>query len=124
LKGEIAIIAKQIQTQLSSIQILSPFLLYAEVTCILPNSWPSNIYILISIAIMLLRITDILYCIIDILRVRQEDKSKAYPGAIRKAIEEEIYTIEGQEKWHYTTIIRDRKNTEYIRIIYRDKAEL
>jgi hypothetical protein len=42
--------------------------------------------------------TDMLYCTIDMSGVREEDKSKVYPGAIRKAIEEEIRTKEGQEK--------------------------
>jgi hypothetical protein len=34
-------------------------------------------------AIILLRITNILYYIIDILRIEEEDKDKAYPGVIR-----------------------------------------
>jgi hypothetical protein len=36
------------------------------------------------------RMTDTLYCTIDTSKVREDDKSKAHPGAIRKSIEEEI----------------------------------
>ena len=70
------------------------------------------------------RITDTLYCIIDTSRVREEDKNKANPGAIRKAIEDEMCTSKGQYKWHCATVIRDARNTERIRVVYRDKAEL
>jgi hypothetical protein len=40
--------------------------------------------------------TDTLYCPIDTSRVGEEDRSMAHPGAIRKAIEEEVRTGEGQ----------------------------
>jgi hypothetical protein len=124
LKGEMAMMAEQIQTQLSSIQTPSPSPSYAEVARTPPNSWPSNLRTLTSMATTPSRMTDTLYCTIDTLRVRQEDKSKAHPGAIRKAIEEEIRTMEGQEKWRCAAVIRDAKNTERIRIACRDETEL
>jgi hypothetical protein len=51
------------------------------------------------------RMTDTLYCTIDTSKVREEDKSKAHPGAIRKAIEEEIRTGKGQEKWRCAAVM-------------------
>jgi hypothetical protein len=69
-------------------------------------------------------LTDTLYCTIDTSRVEEEDKNKAHPGAIRKAIEEEIRTREGQDKWRCAAVIRDARNTDWIRIACRDEAEL
>jgi hypothetical protein len=70
------------------------------------------------------RMTDTLYYTIDTSRVGEEDKNKAQPGPIRKAIEEEIRTTEGQDKWHCTAVIRDGRNAERIKIACRDEAEL
>ena len=68
--------------------------------------------------------TDTLYCTIDTSRVSDEDKSKVQPGTIRRAIEEQTRTEEGQEKWRYAAVIRDARNTERIRIACRNEAEL
>ena len=68
--------------------------------------------------------SDTLYHTIDTLRVREEYRSIAHPGAIRKAIEEEIRTGKGQDKWRCAVVIRDARNMERIRIAYRDEAEL
>jgi hypothetical protein len=68
--------------------------------------------------------TATLYCTIDAWRVGEEDKSKAQPGAVRKAIEEEIRTVEGHSNWRCAAVIRDARNTERIRIACRDEAEL
>jgi hypothetical protein len=70
------------------------------------------------------RAADKLYCTIDTSNVKEEDKSKAQPGAIRKAIEEEIRTIEGQEHWRCVVVIKDARNYDRIRVMCRDKAEL
>ncbi|PVH70222.1 hypothetical protein DL98DRAFT_554131 [Cadophora sp. DSE1049] len=56
----------------------------------------------LSLNTILLTITDILYYTIDILKVKKEEKSKAQPGTIRKAIEEEI-------------LIKDAKNYNRIK---------
>jgi hypothetical protein len=124
LKGEMAVMVEQIQTQLSSIQTSSPSPSYAEVARTPPNSWPSNVRTLTSMGTTPSRMTDTLYCTIDTSRVREEDKSMAHPGAIRKAIEEEIRTGEGQEKWRCAAVTRDARNTERIRIACRNEAEL
>ena len=55
----------------------------------------SNIQTLTLIGITLLIITNILYYIINILRIREEERSKAQPRVVRKVIKEEIYIIEG-----------------------------
>lgn len=68
--------------------------------------------------------TDTLYCTIDTSRVVEDDKDKAQPGRIRKAVEEEIRTMEGQDKWRCAAVIRDGRNTERIKIACRDEAEL
>jgi hypothetical protein len=57
-------------------------------------------------------------------RVEEGDKNKAHPDAIRKAIEEEIRAVEGQDKWRCAAVNRDARDTERIRIACRDKAEL
>jgi hypothetical protein len=43
----------------------------------------------------LLIMTNTLYCTIDTLRVKEEERSKVQPRAVRKAIKEEIRIIEG-----------------------------
>jgi hypothetical protein len=68
-------------------------------------------------------ITDTLYCIIDTSRVGQEVRSKAQPGTIRKAIEEEICTMEGQEYWHYIVVMKDARNYDRIRVTCRSETE-
>jgi hypothetical protein len=68
--------------------------------------------------------TDTLYCTIDTSRVGEEERSKAQPGAVRKAIEEEIRTVEAHANWRCAAMIRHARNTERIRIACRDKAEL
>ena len=124
LKEEMAGMAEQIQTQLSSIQISSPSPSYAEVARTPPNSWPSNIQTLTSMGTTPSRMTDTLYCTIDTSRVGEEDKNKTQPGPIRKAVEEEIRTTEGQDKWRCAAVIRDGRNAERIKIACRDEAEL
>jgi hypothetical protein len=71
-----------------------------------------------------LTMTDMLYCTIDMSRIGEEDKNKVYPRLIRKAIKEDICTVDGQANWHYVAVIKDSRNGERIRIVYRDKAEL
>ncbi len=68
--------------------------------------------------------TDTLYCTIDTSRVSKEDRSKAQPGSIRQAIEEEMRTTDGTVKWRCAVIIRDARNVDRIKIAYRDKTEL
>lgn len=127
LKGEVTEMAaktEQIHSQLASIQASSPSRSYADVARTPPNSWPSNIQTLTSMGTTPSRMTDTLYCTIDTSRVGEEDKNKALPGAIRKAIEGEIRTGEGQDKWRCSAVIRDARNVQRIRIACRDEAEL
>ena len=124
LKEEMAGMAEQIQTQLSSLQISSPSPSYAEVARTPPNSWPSNIQTLTSMGTTPSRMTDTLYCTIDTSRVGEEDKDQVQPGPIRKAVEEEIRAGEGQDKWRCAAVIRDGRNTERIKIACRNEAEL
>lgn len=127
LKEEVAGIAaktEEIQTQLSSIQVPSPSPSYADVARTPPTSWPSNIQTLTSMGTTPSRMTDTLYCTIDTSRVGEEGKYKVQPGVIRKAVEEEIRTREGQEKWRCAAVIKDGRNTERIKIACRDEAEL
>jgi hypothetical protein len=49
----------------------------------------------------------IIYCKIDTSRVAEEEKSKAHLGAVRKAIEEDIRTVEAHKNWRYARFIRD-----------------
>ncbi|PMD33650.1 hypothetical protein L207DRAFT_517696 [Hyaloscypha variabilis F] len=125
LKAQVTEIIEKIETQLYNVQpSLSGSPSYAEIARTPPSSRPSNIRTLTSVGSTPLTMTDTLYCTIDTSRVREEERSKVQPGTIRKAIEEEIRTLEGQENWRCATIIRDARNTERIRIVYRDEAEL
>jgi hypothetical protein len=124
LKTQVREMTEQIQTQLSDLQASSPSPSYAEVARTPPNSLPSNVRTLTSMGTTPSTMTDTLYCTIDTSRVGEEERSKAQPGAVRKAIEEEIRTVEGHANWRCAAVIRDARNTERIRVACRDEAEL
>jgi predicted RecB family nuclease len=86
LKAQVTEMTEKIETQLSNIQPLpsaSPS--YAEVARTPPSSRPSNVQTLTSMGTIPSTINDTLYYTIDTSRVGEEEKSKAQPGAIRKA---------------------------------------
>lgn len=125
LKAEVTDMTEKIQTQLSNIQApSSPSPSYAEVTRTPPGSLPSNVQTLSSLRTTPSTMTDTLYCTVDTSRVGEGERSKAQPGAVRKAIEEEIRTVKGQANWHCAAVIRDARNTERIKILCRDEAKL
>ena len=68
--------------------------------------------------------TSTLYYTINVSGVGEEERSKAQPGVVRKAIEEEIRTVDGHANWRCAAVIRDARNIERIKIACRDKAEL
>jgi len=43
---------------------------------------------------------------------------------IREAIEKEIQTREDIGRWRYTAVVKEARNPDQIRIIYRDKGEV
>jgi hypothetical protein len=125
LKAQVTEMAEKIETQLSNIQpspSASPS--YAEIARTPPSSRPSNIQTLTSVGTTPSTMTDILYCTIDTSRVQEEERSKAQPGSIRKAIEEEIRTMEGQEHWRCTAVMKDARNHDRIRVTCRNETEL
>jgi hypothetical protein len=122
LKAEVA---ELIQTQWSNVQRSSAFnLSYADVARTPPSSQASNVQTLTSMGTTPSTMTDTLYCTIDTSRVGEEEKSKVHPGSIRKAIEEEIRTTDGQANWRCAAVIKDSRNAERIRVACRDEAEL
>ena len=125
LKAQVTEMTEKIETQLSNIQPspgASPS--YAEIARTPPSSRPSNIRTLTSMGTTPSTMTDTLYCTIDTSRVGEEERSKVQPGTIRKAIEEEIRTTEGQEHWRCVAVMKDAKNHDRIRVTCRDEAEL
>jgi len=114
LKAQVTEMTEKIETQLFNIQpVPSTSPSYTEVARSPPNNEPSNIRTLTSIGTTPSTMTDTLYCTIDTSRVGEEERSKAQPGTIRKAIEEEIRATKGQENWRCATVIRDARNVEY-----------
>jgi hypothetical protein len=125
VKAEVTDRTEKIQTQLSNIQALSsPSPSYAEVARTPPDSVPSNVRTLSPLRTTPSTMTDTLYCTVDTSRVGEVERSKAQPGAVRRAIEEEIRTGEGQASWRCAAVIRDARNTERIKIVCRDEDEL
>jgi hypothetical protein len=122
LKAEVA---ELIQTQWSNVQKSSAFnMSYVDVARTPPSSLPSNVQTLTSMGTTPSTMTDTLYCTIDTSRMGEDDKSKVHPGSIRKAIEEEIRTADGQANWRCAAVIKDSRNAERIRVACRDEAEL
>jgi ribosomal protein S9 len=68
--------------------------------------------------------TDTLYCTVDTSRVEEEDKSKAQPGEIRQAIEQELRKSEDRKTWRCVAVTKDPRNTARTRITCRNEAEL
>jgi hypothetical protein len=56
--------------------------------------------------------------------VEEEDKNKANPGTIHRAIETEVQNTDGQEGWRCVIVTKDPKNPERIRVAYRNEEEL
>ena len=73
---------------------------------------------------MLLTIIDTLYCIVNISRVKEENKNEALLGVIRQVIKNGIRITEGHKSWRCIAVIKDPKNPIRIRITYRNKAKL
>lgn len=114
LKAEVA---ELMQTQWSNIQKSSAInISYADVARTPSSSQASNIQSLTSMGTTPSTMTDTLYCTIDPSRMRDEDKSKVHPGSIRKAIEEEIRSADGQANWRCAAVIKDARNAFYSRV--------
>ncbi|KAK7178598.1 reverse transcriptase, partial [Paraphaeosphaeria sporulosa] len=96
---------------------------YADVARTPPSSQPSNLRTL-SGTTTPTTITDTPYCTIDTSRVEETDRQEAQIGRIREAIERELRTIEGKEKWRCAAVIRDPRDTNRIRISCRSEEEL
>jgi hypothetical protein len=125
LKAQVTEMTRKIETQLSNIQpSQSAAPSYAEVARTPPSSSPSRVQTLTSIGTTPSTMTDTLYCTIDTSRVVEEERNKAQPGAVRKAIEEEIRAVRGQENWRCVAVIKDARNLERIKVTCRNELEL
>ena len=74
----------------------SPNPSYTDMAQTPSNSIPANLNSILSIRIMPLIITNILFCTINISRVISKDTNKTLTGAIRRTIEREIQTLKNQ----------------------------
>jgi hypothetical protein len=123
LKTELKTELAAVQAQLASVRIptsASPS--YAEIARTPPISQPSNLSSLASTTPSTM--TDTIYCTVDTSRVREEDKDKIQPGAIRGAIEKEMRNMADHDAWRCAAVIRDPKNASRIRVTCRDEDEL
>jgi hypothetical protein len=114
-----------VQAQPASVQIpsgASPT--YAAIARTPPDSRPSNLSSPTSAPTLPSRLTDTLYCTVDISRVEEKEKERAGPGSIRDNIEREIRAAEGRESWKCIATTRDPRNHERIRITARNEDEL
>ncbi|ODA82743.1 hypothetical protein RJ55_01252 [Drechmeria coniospora] len=69
-------------------------------------------------------VSDSLYCTVDTSRVDEANKSEAQIGSIRKAIESDMRKNQSQENWKCAAVVKDARNSERIKILCRDEAEL
>jgi hypothetical protein len=124
IKAEIADMAEKIQNQVSGIQIPSASPSYATVARTPPDSQAGNVRNLSSMNTTSPSVTETLYCTVDTSRVEEGQKSQVQPGMIRKAIEEEIRTVDGRANWRCAAVIRDARNVDRIKVVCRDEIEL
>lgn len=97
---------------------------YADVARTPLSSQVSNVRTLTSMGTTPSTMTDTLYCTIDTSGVGEEERNKAQPRMVRKAIKDEIRTVDGHANWRCAAVMRDARNTERIRVACRDEAEL
>ena len=99
IKTQITEELKQIHNQLDTITKsqasiapvnISPNPSYADVTCTPPVSLPSNMWTLSSFNTTPSNFTNMLYCIVDILRAEDGEGDKMSVGTVRIAVEKEI----------------------------------
>lgn len=125
MRAEIAVLRETIQTQRQDTQATtSATPSYAQIARTPPESQPSNLRSLSSMNTTPTSMTDTLYCTVDTSRVEEEDKSKAQPGAIRQAIEQELRKSEDRKTWRCVAATKDPRNTARIRITCRNEVEL
>jgi hypothetical protein len=119
---------EQLETMAKSIMVnsaqTSPQPSYADVARTPPRSQPSNVRSLSSMRTTPSSFSDTLYCTIDVSRVSEEDKDKAQVGEVRQAIEEGMRTQEGQQGWRCAAVVKEARNTDRIKVICRDEAEM
>lgn len=96
---------------------------YADVARTPPTSYPSNIRTLSSSNTAPTTFTDTLYCTIDTSRMVKNENEEMSAGPIRAAVETEIRTMENHLHRRCRAVTVDSKNTNRIRIAYRDEAE-
>lgn len=96
---------------------------FAEVARSPPTSEPTNLRSL-SMQSTPSSFSDTLYCTIDTSRVDEANKSRAQAGQIRQAIESEMRAKQGQDAWRCAAVVKDARNTDRVKIICRDEAEL
>ena len=113
-----------IQSRLSHIRVpASAFPSCAAIAPTPPTSQPSNLPSFSSRSLTPSTMTDTVYCTIDTSRVNEEEKNKARPGGITKAIEREIRGGAERDNWRCTAVTRNPMNTARIRVTCRDEAE-
>nr|OQO29344.1 hypothetical protein B0A51_06924 [Rachicladosporium sp. CCFEE 5018] len=124
VKSDLRNVIAAVQEQfLSGQNTTSPAISYADVARTPPTSQPSNLRS-ISMNSTPSVMTDTFYCTVDTSRVEEAEKAQVNPGAIRKAVEAEMRTVEGQETWRCVAVTKDAKNAERIRIACRTETEL
>jgi hypothetical protein len=103
---------------------LSPHPSYVEVARTPPTSQPSNVRTLSTGNTTPSTVTDTLYCTIDTSRVGEQYKGSTQVGNVRQAIEKEMRAKENRANWRCIAVVKDAKNTDRIKVICRDEAEL
>ncbi|KAJ6439206.1 reverse transcriptase [Purpureocillium lavendulum] len=101
----------------------SPRTSFAEVARSPPTSQPTNLRT-VSMRSTPSSFSDTLYCTIDMSRVEEVNKCRAQAGQIRHAIETEMRAKQGQDAWRCAAVVKDARNTDRLKIICRDEAEL
>ncbi|EXK77636.1 hypothetical protein FOQG_17656 [Fusarium oxysporum f. sp. raphani 54005] len=65
-----------------------------------------------------------LFCTIDISGAGDSDSIKAQIGEVRQVIEAAVRTRKKDERWRCAAVIRGARNTNIIKVICRNEAEL
>lgn len=130
-KEELQKVRQQLQTLQASVNPAinsqaqsGPRASYADAVRTPPTSQPTSPRSLSSMRTTTSSSTDTLHCTIDTSRVEEQNQVEAQVGNIRRAIETEVKVREGHEAWRCAAVIKDPRNTNRVRIVCRDEAEL
>jgi hypothetical protein len=111
---------KQLREQLDTVASTPAMATYAAVV----NRQPSHQQDTQLVPLARPTLANTLFCTIDTSWVGEEDKGKTQIANIRQQIEKEMRGNEDIQNWRCAVIVKDPKNTDWVKVICRHEEEI